>query len=379
MASNLLHLIGLLAILAPPSGPSPSAYLLAPGDVVEVTVSTHVGYDRTVTIEPDGRIHLPVAGEVVAAGATLAELARRIEKRLDAELVKPQVSVSLKQQTAPPARRVSVLGAVRSSGSFEIGERTTLAELLALAGGPAPGADLSRITVARADRSRVETVDLSDAVKGGGVGRDVLLAAGDLVLVPAGATPTVTVTGEVLRSGRYDIPSGARVLDAIALAGGLSPRGSLEAVLLTRAGQNRALNLRSGPVPSDDANPLLESGDVVAVSEDENRVYLLGEFARPEGYPLRSGDRLLDLITRAGGPTRDADLAKATLLRRDAQGQPAPVRVDLARLLRKGEQTANLVLNQGDVLFLPGKNPSKPLGLGTVLFPLTSLLRLFMF
>src|SRR5262249_16578780 len=63
------------------SGPAaPASYVFVPGDVIDITVPTHMGYDRTLTIQPDGRIEFPSVGEIVAAGLTSAQLAPRIQE-----------------------------------------------------------------------------------------------------------------------------------------------------------------------------------------------------------------------------------------------------------------------------------------------------------
>src|SRR5216684_57940 len=71
---------------------APASYLFVPGDVIDVTVSSHMGYDRTITIQPDGRIQFPGAGEIVAAGLTPAQLGARLQQGLNRELVDPQVT-----------------------------------------------------------------------------------------------------------------------------------------------------------------------------------------------------------------------------------------------------------------------------------------------
>jgi polysaccharide biosynthesis/export protein len=136
-----------------PAAPPPAGYVLAPGDVIEVSVTSHAGYDRVLTVQPDGRIVFAVVGEMIATGSSPAQLAARLREGLKAELIDPQVTVSLKEMHRSGTRQASVLGAVRSPGVFELKEKSALAELLATAGGPLPSADLSRITVTRADRA----------------------------------------------------------------------------------------------------------------------------------------------------------------------------------------------------------------------------------
>src|SRR5947209_3043161 len=158
-----LALLSLAAPAMPDTGtaaagaPVPASYQFVPGDVIEVTVSSHEGLDRTLAIQPDGRIEYPGLGEIVAAGLTPAQLASRIQQGLNADLIDPKVTVSLKEKNAASQPRVSVLGAVRSPGVFELKVNGSLAELLAAAGGPTPVADLRRVTITHpgTDKQRI--------------------------------------------------------------------------------------------------------------------------------------------------------------------------------------------------------------------------------
>jgi protein involved in polysaccharide export with SLBB domain len=372
------------ALGAPGDGSNPErgpmvtpSYRFVPGDVIDITVSSHPGRDRTVTIPPDGRISFPRAGEIPAAGLTAAELAARLQELLSAQLVDPRVTVSLNKQAA---RRVSLLGAVRAPGGIEMKDGMTVAEALAAGGGPTPLADLHRVTITRADQS-VVTVDLAQAETTGRLERNALVQPGDIIVVPEGAPPTVVVMGEAARPGSYEIQGNSRVTDAVAQAGGPTPKADLTHVRLTRAGQVQVLDLgglAAGAGKTDPAaNPLVLPGDTIVLPENENQVYLLGEVAKPDAYRLREGDHLLDVLTRAGGTTREANSRQAMLIRRDAQGQPVAQSLDLQKMLTKGEMQNNVALQQGDVIVVPPKKVKNPSALTTLLYPFVSLLSLF--
>src|ERR1051326_3458584 len=120
----------------------PPSYHLSPGDVIEVSVAPQKDYSRVVTIQPDGKVSYPLAGELQAAGLTVGQLSEKLRGALDRDLKDAVVTGLLNQLNHQAVRRVSVLGAVRSPGVFEIKEGTTAAEVLASAGGPVPLADL---------------------------------------------------------------------------------------------------------------------------------------------------------------------------------------------------------------------------------------------
>jgi polysaccharide export outer membrane protein len=397
--------------LLPAAYCQPDGYTLVPGDVIEVTVSSHTGYDRTLTIQPDGRIHFAVAGEIVAAGLTVPQLAARLQEGLSAELIDPRVTVALKEINRGLLRRVSVLGAVKNPGSYELKQQSTLAELLATAGGPTPVADLRRISVTRADGGKNVRADLSRALRTGEVSDNVALEPGDLIIVPEGPPPTALVLGEVARPGSYELQGAMRLLDALSLAGGPTPRADLRRVTLTRTGQTDAetidlqeLLTRGQPAKesprlpargsgeqtvsyperraaSDEgASIVLRPGDTLVVPENERKFYVLGEVNRAEAFPLKPNDRLLDAITTAGGATREADLTRVMLIRKDPKGQPVVRRLDLKQMMKTGDLAHNEPLREGDVIFVSNRKPKPPIPefLG-LLYPLGGLLSLFRF
>ena len=107
-------------VSAPTAQPQQSAYLFVPGDVLDITVQPRPEYDRTVTVQPDGKIVFPVVGEIQAAGLNVQQLKERLEQGLLAELKRPRVTVSLKEISKGLLRRVSVLGAVRKIGRAHV-------------------------------------------------------------------------------------------------------------------------------------------------------------------------------------------------------------------------------------------------------------------
>jgi polysaccharide biosynthesis/export protein len=363
------------------SAASPGAYVFNPGDVLEITVQPQQGYDRTLTIQPDGKMVFPVIGELVAAGMTVQQLTERLQQGLAAELKRPRVTVSLKEASKGAAPRVSVLGAVRNPGAFELKDRSTLAELLATAGGPTPIADLRRITITRADGAKKLLADLSGAARTGEVGENVVLEPGDLIIVPDGPPPTVLVLGEVAKPGSYELQGEMRLMDALSQAGGPTTRADLRRVTLTRAGQQEKEVfdlqeiLTQGQPESLKENVRLRPGDTLLLPESEHKFYVLGEVNKAEAYPLKPNTRLLDAIVAAGGTTREADLTKVTLLRKDEAGRPIVQQVDLRHVIQKGDIAQNQPLQEGDVVFVPGRKQAQPIRdlLGLVLYPIMSL------
>jgi polysaccharide biosynthesis/export protein len=357
-------------------------YRFGPGDVIEVTVSPQRGFDRTVTVQPDGNVSYPLLGHMRVTGLTAEQFGEKVHEGLAGELVDPRVTVSLKEMAPRAGARVSLLGAVRSPGGFEIKGTTTVAELLATAGGPAPRGDLRQVTITRTDGS-VQVVDLSPTEKTGRVQRDMTVQPGDIVVVPEGAPPTVLVLGEVLKPGPYEIQPDARLLDAIALAGGASPKADLRRVRLAHANRAGAqiLDLQPLWLHGDTSNPalnvLLQPGDTIFLEETDQRVYVFGRVGKPDLYAISPNDRVLDILLRAGGVGADADLSKAVLVRRDDQSRAVVKPLNLRKIMAKGDMTANELIHPGDLIFVPDKSKHRSaLDSLNLILPVTSLFTL---
>jgi len=114
------------------------AYLLGPGDTVDVVIFGEPDLSRTVTIKPDGTISLPLIGEVRAAGKTTTQLASELASLYRTYLRAPSVSVVVREFRVD---RIYILGQVGRPGEYQIRPGMGILELLASAGGPTTRAD----------------------------------------------------------------------------------------------------------------------------------------------------------------------------------------------------------------------------------------------
>lgn len=113
-------------------GAAAPAYLLAPGDRVEVTVFSAPELSRTVDVGPDGRIRLPLAGDVFAAGRTVDEVRAGLVSALSDELLEPDLDVAA---IGFGSQQVFVGGEVRSPGAYPLPGQIDPLQAVILAGG----------------------------------------------------------------------------------------------------------------------------------------------------------------------------------------------------------------------------------------------------
>lgn len=159
-------------------------YLIGPEDVVEVMVWKNADLSRTTSVRPDGKISLPLVGDVQAAGLTAEQLRDSIAAKLQSYYKEPpQISVMLQQINS---YAIYVLGEVRSPGKYVVKTDTTFLQALTLAGGFTEFASKNRIVIRR--RGDESSQESSMAVKYADVmdGRqsNVLLHPGDTIVIP---------------------------------------------------------------------------------------------------------------------------------------------------------------------------------------------------
>jgi polysaccharide export outer membrane protein len=156
-------------------------YQLGPGDKLRVEVYKDAQLSQSVQIRPDGKITLPLVGDIEASGSTPIELRATITKALKEYMTNPVVTVIVVEATAATAY---VLGEVNHPGAVALQAPLTILQALAIAGGLKDFADAKNIRILRKSRTGVETIDFNyrDALRGTGV--PVYLRPGDTVVVP---------------------------------------------------------------------------------------------------------------------------------------------------------------------------------------------------
>lgn len=157
-------------------------YHIGREDVLEVAVWRDNDLSRTIPVRPDGKISLPLLGELEAQGKTAPQLAEEIQKKLQPYVENPKVTVIVREVNAP---RFSVMGEVQKPGSYALRGNVSLLEALAQAGGFNQFADQGGIVIVRTSNGKTQkyTVSYSDLVGGDGNG-PVYLAPGDAIYVP---------------------------------------------------------------------------------------------------------------------------------------------------------------------------------------------------
>ncbi len=159
-------------------------YQIGPEDVVEVMVWKNEDLSRVVSVRPDGKISLPLIGDLKASGQTAEQLKASIAGALKQYYKEPpQVSVIVQQVNS---YAIYILGQVQTPGRYVVKSGTTFLQALSLAGGFTPYAGTNRIVVRRQRASgqgeEAMRVRFKDVVVG--KQQNILLKRGDTIVVP---------------------------------------------------------------------------------------------------------------------------------------------------------------------------------------------------
>lgn len=211
-------------------------YRIGPKDLLDISVFGLDELTKTVRVSEEGKITLPLLGGVEVKGLTKGELEKKLGQLLEEKyLQNPQVTVFIQEHQS---KRVSVLGAVRNSGPYELLGRQTLLQIISQAGGLTNEAGKEIIVIRQLEDGASTSLKISidDLILKGDGRLNIPLQADDIINIPIDKIVYVYVFGQVRRPGalgvkKSNIPT---LLQAIGQAGGFSERASKGKVLIKR-------------------------------------------------------------------------------------------------------------------------------------------------
>ena len=160
-----------------------SAYLIGPGDVLGIEVWKDPALTRTVVVLPDGRISVPLIGELVGGGKTVAQLKKEIEEKISRYVPEPVLTLEVKQSNS---LYIYVLGRVNNSGRSLLTANINVLQALAMAGGVNPFARKNQTKVFRREGgvTKIYPFTYGEVTEGKRLEENIELKRGDVIFVP---------------------------------------------------------------------------------------------------------------------------------------------------------------------------------------------------
>ncbi len=299
------------------NSPVNSSYALGPGDKLEVNFYGSKERKVKVTVNRESKVVLPFIGPINFLGKSYEEAKSYLSKKVEAELIGTEVDLSISETRAIG---VYILGEAYKPGRYVMSGLSSVSNALFVSGGVNEQGSLRNIQIKRNDKV-ISTYDFYDFLLRGSLESDVVLQDGDVIFIPF-IENSVTIGGAFKRPYRYEIVPGETIEDAIYLAGGFnsevhgSPNLELSSINTVSAKRDLEYIDISG-----DLSRVLTNGDVINVSSvsgiSPRTIKLSGEVEKPGEYSIQPGDRILDILKRAGGFSSEAYFQGAVFLRED--------------------------------------------------------------
>ena len=164
--------------------PHDDAFVIGSGDVLSISVWKQPDISRSLPVRSDGRISLPLIGEVQASGRTPSKLEEDITGKLKPFLAEPEVTVIVEQVNS---ENFNILGRVVKPGSYPLKNSTTILDAIAIAGGCRDFAKHKGIYLLRIGPDGRELripFNYQDVIKGKNISQNIQLQPHDTIVVP---------------------------------------------------------------------------------------------------------------------------------------------------------------------------------------------------
>jgi protein involved in polysaccharide export with SLBB domain len=296
----------------------PLDYPIGVGDNIIISLYDGAEFQRAYLVGKDGSIFPEGMGKIYVAGYTFENVRRLLYARFSAVVpAGTNIGVTLGQ---PRTINVNVVNEVNNPGIVTISAFSNAFNVIQLAGGVTRNGNLRNIQIKRNGRV-IEEIDVYKYLQTGEVGRRSYLQNNDFIIVPF-YEKRVLATGQFKRPMYYQLRKDEGVKALLKYSGGLNAdalASSLQIIRTENEGQTLKNVNATAILTFAGQDAILRDGDIIKADLIRaglvNKIEIRGEIKYPDIYEYRPGDRLFDLINRAGGVTRNTYLQRAYVFR----------------------------------------------------------------
>ncbi|NLD99867.1 MAG: hypothetical protein GX640_08325 [Fibrobacter sp.] len=362
-------------------GPVDPGYLVGPGDVLRLSVWGQVEFQYELTVSKDGKIFIPVAGQVYVMGVPFEQLQQKIKNLLSKHYSglatnPPRTFIDMTVAQLRPVR-VFIMGEVAAPGGYTVPSGSTVFNALYSVGGPDIKGSLRSIKVHR-NGEQIADIDIYQYLLSGRCSTDVRLQNNDVIFIPKRGK-TVAAVGSVFRPAIYELKDGDNLKALIGFCGGIPAATNVDRAQICRIlpfdQRNQAKSIVR--VIDLDFKKYLHSNDdfvlndndslkVIPLTSDlKNYVNLTGAVKYPGVYQADSLN-LHDLVFKFGQPVEnEAFMKRADIIRRnDDLITTSVIPVNLQRLMK--DPSYNMGLKPFDEIIVYHNRVEKPADLHVI-------------
>ena len=337
----------------------PLDYPIGVGDHIIVAMWGAAEYQNSYVVARDGAIFPQGLGKINVGGLTFDNVRAVVYSRFKSVVpAGTNISITLGE---PRSINVNVVGEVQRGGPITVSAFSNAFNVIAIAGGVTEFGDLRNIQIKRNGRV-IDGIDVYEYLTSGDFGKHIYMQNNDFVIVGF-VQKKVLATGQFKRPMYYQLKKEEGVKALLKYTGGLNSDALASGLKVIRTENERQVqkDVNANAIMKIAGQDfLLQDGDIVKVNLVKagisNKVEVRGEITYPDFYEIRSGDRLFDVINRAGGVTRNTYLPRAYIFRGAGDStnlQSDRLEVDLSGI--NGNETnsiSNVMLLPNDVVQL---------------------------
>ena len=343
----------------------PLDYPIGVGDHIVVALWGGADIETDYIVARDGSIFPQGLGKITVQGLTFENAKQIISDRFR-RVIPPSTNISV-TMGQPRSIVVNVSGEVNNPGPVVVSAFTNALNVVALAGGLNEYGNLRNIQIKRNNRI-IDSIDIYRYLTRGDFGRHLYMENGDFVIVPI-YEKKVLASGQFKRPMYYELKENEGFRDLLKYTGGLTPDAYASGGVIIRNISEKqtiknvnfnAIGLKTGDKIVDE--PLF-NGDVVVVptinSGLTNKVIVKGEVVYPNVYEIRKGDRLFDILNRAGGITPNAYVERAYVYKGAGDStnlKSEKIDISLNDLNKNNNSSNNIPIEANDVIEVFNRN-----------------------
>ena len=296
---------------------TPKGYVIGPEDELQLDVYGNNISSQKLMVSPDGFINVKYAGPVNVSGMSIEQAAGVLKSRLT-KFYPALSSGATKLQLVLGSIRsiqVTVIGAVKKTGTITLPSIATLFNALYASGGPLDNGSFRNISLLRNNKV-IATADLYDFILKGDQSTNLALRDNDVIRIPF-AQKQVSLDGELNRKGIFEVKDSESLNDALEFAGGFKSnafKGRITGTRFTDV-EKKIIDVAK----ENFKNFNLVHGDSLyvdsVINRFENRVYITGAVFKPGAYSIENGLDVRELIAKAQGIKEDAFTGRANMVR----------------------------------------------------------------
>ena len=337
----------------------PPDYPIGVGDHIIVSLWGGADFEQDYVVARDGSIFPQGIGKITVQGLTFSNARAIIYDRFK-RVIPPStnVSVTLGQ---PRSIVVQASGNVEDPGPVVVSAFTNALNVIALAGGITEYGDLRNILISRNGKI-IDSIDVYKYLNTGDFGRHLYLENNDFVIVPF-YDKKVLATGQFKRPMYYQLKNNEGLRDLIKYSGGFTSKAyATGGIIIRNENEKQVIKTVNFNDIDNNSEPLFD-GDMIVVNLIKpglsNRVIVKGEVAYPGVYETKKGDRLFDIINRAGGITPNSLIDRAYVFKGAGDSlnlNPDKIDVSLEDFNKNLNSEDNVAIEPNDVIEIFNKN-----------------------